>query len=38
MKSDIEDFNIIKLEEISSNDPVYEITPEEYPVYGSIKI
>lgn len=33
----IDDFELIKLEEVSTNDPVYEITPEEYPVYGGLR-
>lgn len=33
----IYDFELIKLEEVSTNDPVYEITPEEYPVYGGLR-
>lgn len=33
----IYDFELIKLEEVSTNDPVYEITHEEYPVYGGLR-
>ncbi len=33
----IDDFYITKLEEVSTNDPVYEITPEEFPVYGGLR-
>lgn len=33
----IDDFELIKLEEVSTNDPVYEITHEEYPVYGGLR-
>lgn len=33
----IEDFYITKLEEVSTNDPVYEITPEEFPVCGGLR-
>ncbi|ONI46866.1 hypothetical protein AN642_02535 [Epulopiscium sp. SCG-B10WGA-EpuloA2] len=31
------DFKFQPLTEISTNDPVYEITPEEYPVYGGLR-
>ena len=34
---DIEDFDMPILTEVSTNDPVYEITREEYPVYGSLR-
>ena len=34
---DIEDFDMPILNEVSTNDPVYEITREEYPVYGSLR-
>lgn len=32
-----EDFDIPVLTEVSTNDPVYEITKEEYPVYGGLR-
>lgn len=32
-----EDFEIEVLNEVSTNDPVYEITPEEFPVYGGLR-
>ena len=31
-----EEFDMPILIEVSTNDPVYEITKEEYPVYGSL--
>lgn len=34
---DVEEFDMPVLVEISTNDPVYEITKEEYPVYGSLR-
>ena len=33
----VEDFDMPILNEVSTNDPVYEITREEYPVYGSLR-
>ena len=33
----VEDFEMPILTEVSTNDPVYEITPEEFPVYGSLR-
>lgn len=33
----IEDFEMPNLKEVSTNDPVYEITKEEFPVYGSLR-
>lgn len=33
----IEDFEMPVLTEISTNDPVFEITREEFPVYGSLR-
>ena len=33
----VEDFEIPVLGEVSSNDPVPEITPEEFPVYGGLR-
>lgn len=33
----IEEFDIPILVEVSTNDPVYEITKEEYPVYGGLR-
>ncbi len=33
----IDDFEMPKLSEVSTNDPVYEITREELPVYGSLR-
>ena len=33
----VEDFEMPVLTEVSTNDPVYEITPEEFPVYGSLR-
>ena len=35
--NDIEDYDMPVLCEVSTNDPVYEITREEYPVYGSLR-
>lgn len=35
--NNIEDFYIDVLEEVSTNDPVYEITPEEFPVCGGLR-
>lgn len=32
-----DDFDMPKLSEISTNDPVFEITKEEFPVYGSLR-
>lgn len=34
---DIEDFEMPILAEVSTNDPVFEITKEEFPVYGSLR-
>lgn len=34
---DVEDFDMPELVEVSTNDPVYEITKEEFPVYGSLR-
>lgn len=34
---DTEEFDMPILVEVSTNDPVYEITKEEYPVYGSLR-
>ena len=31
------DFEMDVLCEVSTNDPVYEITPEEYPVFGGLR-
>lgn len=33
----VEDFDMPVLTEVSTNDPVYEITKEEFPVYGSLR-
>lgn len=33
----VEDFEMPKLTEVSTNDPVHEITREEFPVYGSLR-
>ena len=33
----VEDFEMPILTEVSTNDPVYEITPEEFPVYGNLR-
>ena len=33
----IEDFEMPNLKEVSTNDPVYEITKEEFPVYGGLR-
>ena len=33
----VEDFEIPKLTEVSTNDPVFEVTREEFPVYGSLR-
>ncbi|HCW54085.1 MAG TPA: alpha-galactosidase [Clostridium sp.] len=33
----IEDFDMPVLEEVSTNDPVFEITPEEFPVHGGLR-
>ena len=33
----IADFDMPKLNEVSTNDPVFEITKEEFPVYGSLR-
>ncbi len=33
----VDDFEIPKLSEVSTNDSVYEITREEFPVYGSLR-
>ncbi len=33
----VEDFEMPVLTEVSTNDPVYEITREEFPVYGSLR-
>ncbi|MGL5414791.1 MAG: alpha-galactosidase [Clostridium sp.] len=33
----ISDFEMEELQEVSTNDPVYEITKEEYPVYGGLR-
>lgn len=33
----MEDFELPVLTEVSTNDPVYEITREEFPVYGSLR-
>ncbi len=33
----VDDFEMPKLSEVSTNDPVYEITREEFPVYGSLR-
>lgn len=33
----VDDFDIPTLVEVSTNDPVYEITKEEFPVYGSLR-
>lgn len=35
--NEVEDFEMPVLTEVSTNDPVYEITPEEFPVYGSLR-
>ena len=32
-----DDFEMEVLTEVSTNDPVYEITPEEFPVYGGLR-
>ncbi len=32
-----QDYDIVELSEVSTNDPVYEITREEYPVYGGLR-
>lgn len=34
---EIEDFEMPVLAEVSTNDPVFEITKEEFPVYGSLR-
>lgn len=34
---DVEEFEMPKLFEVSTNDPVFEITKEEFPVYGSLR-
>ena len=31
------DFEMPVLNEVSTNDPVYEITPEEFPVFGGLR-
>lgn len=33
----VEDFVMPVLTEVSTNDPIYEITPEEFPVYGGLR-
>lgn len=33
----IEDFYMPVLEEVSTNDPVFEVTPEEFPVHGGLR-
>lgn len=33
----VEDFEMPVLTEVSTNDPVFEITKEEFPVYGSLR-
>lgn len=33
----IEDFDMPVLDEVSTNDPVFEITPEEFPVHGGLR-
>ncbi len=33
----VDDFEMPKLSEVSTNDPVYEITREEFPVYGNLR-
>ena len=33
----LEDFEMPVLTEVSTNDPVFEITKEEFPVYGSLR-
>ena len=33
----MEDFEMPELAEVSTNDPVYEITKEEFPVYGGLR-
>ena len=35
--NEVEDFELPVLTEVSTNDPVYEITREEFPVYGSLR-
>lgn len=35
--SNEDDFEMPVLTEVSTNDPVYEITPEEYPVFGGLR-
>lgn len=35
--NNIEDFDMPILTEVSTNDPVYEITPEEFPVHGGLR-
>lgn len=35
--NEVEDFELQVLTEVSTNDPVYEITREEFPVYGSLR-
>lgn len=34
---DANEFDIVNLKEVSTNDPVFEITPEEFPVYGGLR-
>jgi len=34
---EIKDFDMPVLVEVSTNDPVFEITPEEFPVFGSLR-
>ena len=31
------DFEMKEICEVSTNDPVYEVTPEEYPVFGGLR-
>lgn len=33
----MEDFEMPELAEVSTNDPVYEITKEEFPIYGGLR-
>lgn len=35
--NDLDEFSLSELCEVSTNDPVYEITPEEFPVYGGLR-
>ena len=35
--TDVDDFDLVELSEVSTNDPVFEITPEEYPVHGGLR-